>query len=228
MLIQVLNFLVDKSNIRECTYLLELKRMLEHTSFGSRLKELRTRAALSREQLAQIVATFGFDVTISARTIEGLEQGRYKDPGWLSVQLLARALGVTPDAFMLAPASIAPTPRGRPMKMDILSCLENWSDRNLRWLIDHLARRNEQGGRLTYAVIERKACELRDKRKSAGEFVSENNPAGSRYVLVGIEQHEFGRFKRPFDCEELAATMGLAVNERLEYFGHAIVRKAPA
>jgi transcriptional regulator with XRE-family HTH domain len=200
--------------------------MFELVSFGSRLRELRTQAGLSREQLAQIVTAFGSAVKISARTIEGLEQGRYRDPGWISVQVLAKALGVTPNAFMVAPASSEPSPRGRPMSTDIMSCLPNWSDRHLRWLIDHLARLNEEGGR--YTVMERRACEVRDERKSTHKTVGDCKQSGHSFVLVGVEGHEFGRFKTRLECEELAATMGLGVHGRLDYFGHAIIRRVSA
>lgn len=198
--------------------------MLETIPFGPRLRDLRIQAGFSRERLAEIVAGFGVGFTLSARTIEGLEQGRYQDPGWQSVQALATALGVTPDAFLRGPASSAPLRRGRPARSDVLNCLPNWSDQNLRWLIGHLVQRYEKGG--GYRVMQREACAERDKRKTTGETVTMNTPVGSRFVLIGVEEHEFGRFKRELDCEELAETMGLAIAERPEYFGHALIRRA--
>jgi hypothetical protein len=41
-----------------------------------------------------------------------------------------------------------------------------------------------------------------------------------------MDEHEFGRFKCELECEELAETMGLAIVDRPEYFGHAAVRPA--
>jgi hypothetical protein len=75
-------------------------------------------------------------------------------------------------------------------------------------------------------VVQRTACELLDKRKSARTTIAESRYARSCFLLIGVESHVFGRLKRRVDCEELAETMGLAIEKRLEYFGQAVIREA--
>jgi transcriptional regulator with XRE-family HTH domain len=59
--------------------------------FGDRLKELREAAGLSQEGLARAAG-------ISTSAVSKLEQ-KLVDPGWQTVQALARALGVSCQAF---------------------------------------------------------------------------------------------------------------------------------
>ena len=105
--------------------------------------------------------------------------------------------------------------------------LPNWSDRNLRWLIDHIARRNDGAGQSSYTVIQGKARALCDRRKSTGQSVEDERPAAARYILVGVEGHEFGRCNSITDCDGLAARMGLAIlhSGSPRYFGHAVIRE---
>ncbi len=112
--------------------------------------------------------------------------------------------------------------------VDILGGLPNWSDRNLKWLIDYLARRNGAAGRPRYTVIQRKACTLLDERASTGQTVPDKYDAEGRFILTGVEGHEFGRCNSITDCDELAARMGLGIVRSLDargYFGHAIIRE---
>jgi hypothetical protein len=114
------------------------------------------------------------------------------------------------------------------MGVDILGGLANWSDRNLRWLIDCLARRNDNAVQPRYTVIQRKASTLRDERASTGQIVADKYAATGRFILTGVEGHEFGRCNRIADCDELAARMGLGIVRSLDasgYFGHAMIRK---
>lgn len=113
--------------------------------------------------------------------------------------------------------------------MDILDALQNWSDRNLRWLIDYIARLNDQGGgQGTYTVILKRACALRDQRSCSEEKAADMHEPTGRFILAGIEGHEFGRCKTNTDCYELAARMGLGIVQRLDsngYFGHATIQE---
>ncbi len=59
--------------------------------FKGVLKELRTKAGLTQEQLAQKAG-------IPLSSLRGHEQGQ-RVPSWASVVKLARALGVSTDAF---------------------------------------------------------------------------------------------------------------------------------
>jgi transcriptional regulator with XRE-family HTH domain len=59
--------------------------------YADRLRELRTRAGLTEQELAR-------KALVALRTLRGLEAGRHR-PSWQSVVKLARALGVSPDAF---------------------------------------------------------------------------------------------------------------------------------
>ena len=60
-------------------------------SFGARLKELREVASLSQEELAT-------RAEMSRGGIAQIETGRRK-PGWETLQKLAKALGVSIEAF---------------------------------------------------------------------------------------------------------------------------------
>jgi transcriptional regulator with XRE-family HTH domain len=78
--------------------------------FAGRLRELRERAGLSRQELADKAGMkFG--------GIRDLEQGLHV-PTWATVLALAGALGVGVEAFAVPPAAgaEAPRPRGRPRK----------------------------------------------------------------------------------------------------------------
>jgi transcriptional regulator with XRE-family HTH domain len=61
------------------------------TSFGKRLKELREEKGLTQEGLARAV-----EMSVSA--VSKMEH-RELDPSWSTVQKLARALGVSCEAF---------------------------------------------------------------------------------------------------------------------------------
>lgn len=113
------------------------------------------------------------------------------------------------------------------MGVDILGGLPNWSDRNLKWLIDYLARRNDKAVRPRYTVIQGKARALRDERASSGQILADNYAATGRFILTGVERHEFGRCNTIADCDELAARMGLGIVDSIdanEHFGHAMIR----
>jgi transcriptional regulator with XRE-family HTH domain len=74
--------------------------------FAGRLKDLRTAAQLTQEQLA---AKAG----LTKDGIAQLEQGR-REPTWATVLALAGALGVTCEAFTKEPEKREPAKRGRP------------------------------------------------------------------------------------------------------------------
>src|SRR5262249_28160374 len=76
--------------------------------FGDRLQELREAAARTREQLAEVAG-------LKAGGIRDIEQGR-RCPGWDTVLAIWRALAVTPDAFIQAPAPRLRRGPGRPPK----------------------------------------------------------------------------------------------------------------
>jgi transcriptional regulator with XRE-family HTH domain len=59
--------------------------------FGKRLKQLRTRAKMTQEQLARAA-------NISTSSVSKLEQ-LDQDPSWSTVQALARAMGISCEAF---------------------------------------------------------------------------------------------------------------------------------
>jgi transcriptional regulator with XRE-family HTH domain len=87
--------------------------MMGAENFAGRLKELRERAGLTQQQLADRAGMNKFGVA-------QLEQGRNK-PSWESVLTLADALGVTPNDFTQAPAAVADAKRGRPRKASTLA-----------------------------------------------------------------------------------------------------------
>jgi transcriptional regulator with XRE-family HTH domain len=75
--------------------------------FGLRLKELREVAGLTQPGLAEKAG-------MSKGGIADLEQG-VNQPSWDSVRKLAAALGVTTEAFNVAPSpDVKPAGRGRP------------------------------------------------------------------------------------------------------------------
>lgn len=80
------------------------------TGFGVMLRERRSGQGLTQQELADRAGC-------SVRTVCQLEQDRL-EPGWRTVINLAKALGVTPDAFLppADPPAPATRPRGRPKK----------------------------------------------------------------------------------------------------------------
>ncbi len=81
---------------------------MEDGIFAARLKELREKASLSQKELADKAG-------LSQRAISHWEQN-IREPGWSSVVALARALGVSCEAFLEEPANRSPARRGRPPK----------------------------------------------------------------------------------------------------------------
>jgi transcriptional regulator with XRE-family HTH domain len=77
--------------------------------FAGRLRELRQAAGLSRRELAAKAGMRG------PNGIRDLEQG-VRSPAWGTVLALAKALGVTLEAFVQPPAERAPAGPGRPAK----------------------------------------------------------------------------------------------------------------
>jgi len=87
----------------------------EPTGFAERLRAVRMAKGLSQTALAE-------KVSITNETLSRLERGA-NEPPWPLVLRLARALEVTPDAFLPAePVEVKPPPvkpatkRGRPSK----------------------------------------------------------------------------------------------------------------
>jgi transcriptional regulator with XRE-family HTH domain len=79
-------------------------------SFGARLRELRERAGLTQGGLAGLAG-------MSQAGISDLEQERGgRRPSWETVQKLAKALGVTSEAFAEPAESDEKRERGRPRK----------------------------------------------------------------------------------------------------------------
>ena len=78
------------------------------TSFGSRLKELRTAAGLSQKDLAA-------QAGIGQQSIANWEQG-LREPSWPNVVAIAAALGVSCEAFQQEPAPTEKPKPGRPPK----------------------------------------------------------------------------------------------------------------
>src|SRR5947209_4433072 len=81
-------------------------------AFADRLRHLRESAGLSQYALAKITG-------LTKQTMSKLETGRH-DPSWTTIQLLAKALGVTctelTDPKLLLPPHQEPPLRGRPAK----------------------------------------------------------------------------------------------------------------
>src|SRR5260370_7419549 len=79
------------------------------SGFGGRLKAVREGAGVSQEELARRAGCSTF-------TVSRLERGA-QEPNWPLVLALARALGVSCEAFVGPPAAGRPAPRrGRPRK----------------------------------------------------------------------------------------------------------------
>jgi transcriptional regulator with XRE-family HTH domain len=90
------------------------KRKWESTGFGPQLRTAREAAGKSQRALADEV---GIDVV----TVSRLERGE-QEPAWPLVLTLCKALGVTCEAFALAPAErpAAEEPKmGRPRKLPV-------------------------------------------------------------------------------------------------------------
>jgi DNA-binding XRE family transcriptional regulator len=62
------------------------------TNFGRKLRAIRTKAGLSCAELAA-------EAAISRQQLYKLESGAY-EPTWGTVLVVAKALSVTPDAFL--------------------------------------------------------------------------------------------------------------------------------
>ena len=75
--------------------------MITAMTFGERLKELREAAGLSQDGLARAAG-------LSTSTVAKIERLDI-DPSWTTVQALARALGVSTEAFQ----DEAPAPKRR-------------------------------------------------------------------------------------------------------------------
>lgn len=76
--------------------------------FAGRLRELREKAGLTQEALADAAG-------LKVGGIRDLEQGR-RIPGWDTVLSLCKALGVGCDAFTEEPGELPPLTPGRPKK----------------------------------------------------------------------------------------------------------------
>jgi transcriptional regulator with XRE-family HTH domain len=79
------------------------------SNFAGRLKELRERAGLTQQALADKAG-------LSKAGIADLEQAR-REPSWSTAVALAEALGVDCRAFLQDPAPRPQTERGRPPKL---------------------------------------------------------------------------------------------------------------
>lgn len=83
----------------------------QSTGFAVRLRELRTGAGLTQTELAEKAGMHLHGIT-------KLEQGE-REPSWATVQALARALGVSCEAFQEAPGEPSPSRGpGRPRKAE--------------------------------------------------------------------------------------------------------------
>jgi transcriptional regulator with XRE-family HTH domain len=80
---------------------------MEHTWFAERLRELRQAAGLNQTELAERAG-------MTQGAVGHLERGS-RSPQWESVVALAKALGITCEAFCKPPEKKAEAPkRGRP------------------------------------------------------------------------------------------------------------------
>jgi transcriptional regulator with XRE-family HTH domain len=77
--------------------------------FAGRLRELREKAGLSRQQLADKAG-------LKPGGVRDIEQGR-RIPGWDTVLALCQALGVDCSAFTQEPGELPPPAPGRPRKL---------------------------------------------------------------------------------------------------------------
>lgn len=80
--------------------------MLVASDFSERLKELREAAGLSQSALAKATG-------VSRQAVNMLERGE-NEPSWETVRKLARALGVTTDAFDVRDDDTLPPPPKKP------------------------------------------------------------------------------------------------------------------
>ncbi|MBI1913497.1 MAG: helix-turn-helix domain-containing protein [Planctomycetes bacterium] len=76
--------------------------------FPGRLRELRSEAGLTQEQLAEKVG-------VKRDAIARWERGA-REPSWSNVVALVKALGVDANAFLQEPVTPPPTGPGRPRK----------------------------------------------------------------------------------------------------------------
>lgn len=76
--------------------------------FSHRLKELRTEKGFTQAELAEASG-------LTRDGVAQLESGR-RSPAWITVVALAKALGVSCEAFLQPPADEKKAPRGRPPK----------------------------------------------------------------------------------------------------------------
>ena len=82
----------------------------EANRFGARLRELRTAAGLSQPALAQMVG-------LTVRQISRLETSA-QVPTWPTILALAKALGVSCEAFTVEAAETPEPQRGCPRKIE--------------------------------------------------------------------------------------------------------------
>jgi DNA-binding XRE family transcriptional regulator len=80
----------------------------EKSGFGPRLRELREAAGLTQQELAEKAGCH-------KQTITKLE-AEAQEPAWPLVLALAKVLGVTCDAFAVAPTDTSKRNPGRPPK----------------------------------------------------------------------------------------------------------------
>ena len=76
--------------------------------FSGRLRELRERAGLTQQQLAEKAG-------LSQRAVSHWEQG-LREPSWGNVIALTKALDVDANAFLQPPQAVAEVKPGRPRK----------------------------------------------------------------------------------------------------------------
>jgi transcriptional regulator with XRE-family HTH domain len=76
--------------------------------FAGRLRELRIAAGLSHKELADKAG-------INKDSLSRLELERWQ-PTWATIVALCKALGATPNDFIIPPAPAEKKPRGRPAK----------------------------------------------------------------------------------------------------------------
>ena len=83
--------------------------MSDKHQFAARLRELRIAANLTQYELAERTG-------LHRQAIAKLERGE-RGPAWDTVQVLAKALGLSCEHFMVPPAEPEPErPKGRPRK----------------------------------------------------------------------------------------------------------------
>jgi transcriptional regulator with XRE-family HTH domain len=90
-------------------------------TFADRLKALRAAAGISQQELADKAGMHRFGVA-------KLERGERK-PTWDTVQALAKALGVSCEAFTQEPAEREPPGPGRPRKESPLAETEKTEEK---------------------------------------------------------------------------------------------------